>query len=181
MHPPESKRVHFSPYVTTPRAQSLPPIGQLVSQTRSRVMHFKTSNSFQAGAAWDGSLVGNSVGYWTSGYTALSGHTAYLPGTTTEAISGTDGFWNFPFFKSGTYHWAIRGGGSRFACDDFPNGYQHTTLHQVWVRMAQGTTAAPLLEEPTLNTFLLNLAPSRNSLARTNRNTDMFPPSLRYE
>ena len=114
----------------------------------NRVIHFKTSKGFQAGAAWDGSTSGNSAGYWNSGYTPLSGHSAHLPGATNAGFSGsTDGFWNFPFYKSGTYHWGIRGFGNRFECDDYPNSYQHTTLHQVWVRM-RGTKAAPLDGRP---------------------------------
>ena len=114
----------------------------------NRVIHFKTSNSFVAGVAWDGSSSGNTAGYWSSGYTPLSGHSANLPGTTDNVFSGSiDGFWNFPFYKSGTYHWGIRGFGNRFECDDYPNSYQHTTLHQVWVRM-RGTKAAPLDGRP---------------------------------
>ena len=107
----------------------------------NRVVHFKTSNSFQAGVAWDGSSAGNSAGKWNSGYTELSGHSANLPAATTSVYSGaTDGFWNFPFYKGAAYHWGIRGQGNRFECDDNARSYQQTTLHQVWVRM-HGTKA----------------------------------------
>ena len=112
------------------------------TSAHNRVIHFKTSNNFHAGAAWDGSSSGNSAGYWSSGYTGLPGHSAYLPAATTSVYSGSNyGFWNFPFYKGGTYHWGIRGGGSRWECEDDPGSYQRTTLHQVWVRM-HGTTAA---------------------------------------
>ena len=105
----------------------------------SRVIHFKTGNAFQAGVAFDGSLAGNAASYWNSGYTLLDGHTAYLPGSTAHVYTGISyGFWNFPFWVSGSYHWGIRGIGSRWECDDIAvntaSGYQYTTLHQVWVR-----------------------------------------------
>ena len=109
----------------------------------SRVIHFKTSNSFQAGAAWDGSTSGNSVGYWTSGYTPLPGHSAHLPGAANYVRS--NGLTDHPFFLSSMYHWQIRSG-TRWECDDYANSYQHTTLHQVWVRM-HGTTARLHLSE----------------------------------
>jgi hypothetical protein len=40
----------------------------------------------------------------------------------------------FPFWLGSTHHWGVGGLTNRFECDDFPNGPQNTTLHQVWVR-----------------------------------------------
>ena len=112
----------------------------------SRVIHFKTSNSHVREVAFTGDHQGqNSPAHWNSGWTALPGHTAYLPEGTTDGFSDPSGGWpdsalgfaNFPFFKSYQYHWAIRGQGFRWECDDAyqpSNGYQRTTRHQVWVR-----------------------------------------------
>ena len=57
------------------------------TSAHSRKVHFKTDNRFQAGAAFSGSLSSNTASYWTSGYTALSGHDAYLPASATSAES----------------------------------------------------------------------------------------------
>jgi hypothetical protein len=51
------------------------------------------------------------------------------------------GLWNFPFWKGGVSTWGVGGGDYRWECiDDYlpeTNGYGHTTLHQVWVRIAE--------------------------------------------
>merc|ERR1712070_851478 len=48
----------------------------------SRVIHFKTSNSNVKSTAYDGDQSANGAADWNSGYTSLSGHTAYLPSAT---------------------------------------------------------------------------------------------------
>ena len=74
-----------------------PPLAEnLVSEVRlyctttenTRVMHFKTSNAFQKGVAWDGDRSGAVLTDWTTGITLLSGHTANLPLATTSADAG---------------------------------------------------------------------------------------------
>jgi len=98
-----------------------------------RVMHFKTDNSFQVGAAFSGSTAGNSATYWNTGYTLMDGHNAYLPAATSSGRSG--GFLDFPFYGSG-YHWGIRGFGNRFECDDQNFYWGYDTQHLVYIRTA---------------------------------------------
>ena len=98
-------------------------------------MHFKTSNALVKGFAFDGDFSNNAVSAWTSGYTALDDHDAYLPGETASVYTTTGSLSNHPFYKVATYHWLI-GAFDRFECDDSGNSYTYTTRHQVWVRMA---------------------------------------------
>ena len=104
-------------------------------------MHFKTSNALVKGFAFDGDFSNNAVSAWTSGYTALDDHDAYLPGETDSVIT-FGSLSNHPFYKTNAYHWNINVGlYYRFECDDMPAGggigsNTYTTLHQVWVRMA---------------------------------------------
>jgi hypothetical protein len=101
----------------------------------SRKIHFKTSNSGALNYARG--LSGNDVSYWNSSFTTLSGHSANLPGATDNGFTVSPDFslTDFPFFKSGYYHWGIRAFGARWECDDWDmvSGYSYTTLHQVWV------------------------------------------------
>lgn len=99
----------------------------------ARVIHFKTShtstiNYFKAGT-------GNMVGI-ASNFTALTGHTAYLPGSTAHYFSdqGNSAMTNFPIYLVGTYHWGIKGSGNRWEVDDFLNNYTYNTHHQIWIR-----------------------------------------------
>jgi hypothetical protein len=122
----------------------------------SRVQHFKTSNAFQIGVAWNGDLSGNSGSQWTSGVTTLGGHsTIYLPGSSTDSYCktlSTGGFSEMPFGTSAStnYYWQIRGSqnpqgtNTRWECDENSadadhggsDGTNYDTLHQVWVRMS---------------------------------------------
>ncbi len=99
----------------------------------TRVIHFKTShlntiNYFKTGA-------GSMSGIATS-FTSLAGHSAYLPASTAHYIidQGNIAMTNFPIYLTGTYHWGIRGGGSRWEVDDFLNSYTYNTYHQIWIR-----------------------------------------------
>jgi hypothetical protein len=115
------------------------------TSAHSRVMHFKTSNPHVLEVAFTGDHRGqNSPSHWNTNWSALDGHSAYLPAATDAAYSDDSsarsdgrrdalGFANFPFFRPNAYHWGVRGLGSRWECDDWV-GSQHTTLHQVWVR-----------------------------------------------
>ncbi len=100
-----------------------------------RQIHFKTANTavlsyFRTGRGND------SPSAWSTGFITLAGHTANLPAATTDtaANQGDLAMTEHPFFRGFTYHWQVRGGGYRWECDDFPNGFQNMTLHQVWVR-----------------------------------------------
>lgn len=103
------------------------------SASHGRVIHFKTShdntiNYFKTGT---GSMLGIA-----GSFNALTGHTANLPGATTDYIvdQGNIAMPNFPMYKFGTYHWGIRGSGARWEVDDFPNNFAYSTYHQIWIR-----------------------------------------------
>jgi hypothetical protein len=99
----------------------------------ARKVHFKTASG---AVNYFRGETGNSVIHWSDGFTALAGHTANLPAATGSAYNqmGEDRMTEFPFYLGNTYHWGIRGSGTRWECDDHPNGPANTTLHQVWVR-----------------------------------------------
>ena len=128
------------------------------TSAHSRVMHFKTSDSHVREVAFTGDHRGlNSASRWNTGWTALDGHSAYLPAATTNAVFvQSNGFIDHPFYYPYKYHWLIRGH-NRWECDDYPRGYQHTTRHQVWVRQSAptasptsvGPTASPTTRAPT--------------------------------
>jgi hypothetical protein len=99
----------------------------------TRVIHFKTSNAntisyFKTGT---GSMSGVA-----SSFTSLTGHSAYLPGSTAHYIvdQGNSAMTNFPMYLSGTYHWGIKGSSLRWEVDDFPNNFSNSTYHQIWIR-----------------------------------------------
>ncbi|HEX8820619.1 MAG TPA: fibrinogen-like YCDxxxxGGGW domain-containing protein [Archangium sp.] len=101
----------------------------------SRKIHFKTSHEGVL-AYIRGTSASNSASYWTSGFTKLTGHTAYLPTVTdnTYSVSDPDRPTNFPFWAWGNNHWGIAGVGRRWECDDYANGPGPRTFHQMWVR-----------------------------------------------
>lgn len=107
------------------------------SSLHNRVVHFKTSAAFQRGPAWDSDLSGNAASFWSSGFTALGEHTAYLPSWTDGGFSTlSGGLWDFPFYRGAAYHWGIRGEGTRWECDDWANNAAYSTQHLIYVRMA---------------------------------------------
>ena len=103
------------------------------SNTHGRVIHFKSSNAntktyFNTGS---GDMTGINTGY-----TTLTGHTAMLPNSAANYFTneGDLAMTNFPFWLSGTYHWGIRGHGSRWEVDDYPGNSAYNTYHQIWIR-----------------------------------------------
>jgi gliding motility-associated-like protein len=105
------------------------------TSNHSRVIHFKTKqantlNYFKTGTG-DMTGINNS-----SNYTLLSGHTAFLPNSTANYFTNESdlAMTNFPFWLGGTYHWGVKGSGSRWEVDDYPNNSNHNTLHRIWVR-----------------------------------------------
>jgi hypothetical protein len=99
----------------------------------NRIIHFKTSNANTISYFKTGT--GSMSGIATS-FTSLTGHSAFLPASTAQYIidQGTIAMTNFPMYLTGTYHWGIRGGGSRWEVDDFLNSYTYNTYHQIWIR-----------------------------------------------
>jgi hypothetical protein len=99
----------------------------------NRIIHFKTSNANTISYFKTGT--GSMSGIATS-FTSLTGHSAFLPASTAHYIidQGTIAMTNFPMYLTSTYHWGIRGGGSRWEVDDFLNSYTYNTYHQIWIR-----------------------------------------------
>jgi hypothetical protein len=98
-----------------------------------RIIHFKTShtntiNYFKTGL---GSMSGIQ-----SNYTALTGHTALIPGGASSyyADQGNNAMSEFPFWIGAANHWGIRGLGYRWEVDDFPANSAYHTFHQIWIR-----------------------------------------------
>ncbi|MEL6984096.1 MAG: integrin alpha, partial [Actinomycetota bacterium] len=108
---------------------------QAETSNHGRVIHFRSPviGEFQTDTADD-----FFVGGIATGHALLSGHTANLPASTTHAYSdqGDDVLTDFPIYRNGTYHWGIRGTGSRWEVDDLTSDANSDTLHRMWVRVA---------------------------------------------
>jgi hypothetical protein len=123
---------------TTPTYLSKFPFTELrfyakTSASHGRVIHFKTShattiNYFKTGTGSMLDIAGS--------FSALTGHTALLPGATSHYIvnQGTSAMTNFPMYVNAAYHWGIRGASYRWEVDDFPNNALNSTYHQIWIR-----------------------------------------------
>jgi LruC domain-containing protein len=104
------------------------------TSAHSRVLHFSTSG---AGAtAYFRGTGTNAAAHWSTGFTARTGHTAFLPAQTGLVFNqtGQDRMTEFPFYRSSQNHWAMRGQGTRWECDDGAGNAANDTLHQVWVK-----------------------------------------------
>ena len=105
------------------------------TNAHNRVIHFKTSNKLQGGAAWDGDVTGSSTSDWQTGFVPFSDHTGILPASTDLVYDG--GFAATFLFGDHVYSssyrwWAIRGrynGNSYFRCDHNWGDTDHETLH----------------------------------------------------
>lgn len=130
---PTSGYAHFSNSMLKPLAYGEARF-YCTTSGHSRVMNFKTKNAGALNYLKTGGA--NAVSYWTSGITKLAGHTAYLPDATdyVNPAKGDYAMTAFPFLTYGYYHWAIKGGDTRWECDDYPSNNSKTTLHQIWVR-----------------------------------------------
>ena len=135
----------------------------------SRVMHFKTANPAVKEVAYSGSAASIESGGtdFSEYYTALDGHSAKLPGDTTQSATGVStGFSGdtatgalFAKISSGSGNpvnawsigWVARSGGTRrFDCDNYrPNPSIYATMHRVWVRFSYGTPSLPPTHLPT--------------------------------
>ncbi len=100
----------------------------------SRKIHFLTTNSTVRDDALNGTPNAG-ANSWSAGVTLLTGHTANLPAATNSSHGGaTEGLLAYPFYKSSTYHWSVRGNGDRWECDDRVLNDVRETLHQIWWR-----------------------------------------------
>jgi Fibrinogen beta and gamma chains, C-terminal globular domain len=108
------------------------------TSAHSRIIHFKTSlaNGISYIKTGSGDFSGLS-----SSYTALPGHTAFIPGAADlyYANYGDHALTNFPFFKGAANHWGINADASgtvgiRWEVDNYPANASNHTYHQVWVR-----------------------------------------------
>jgi hypothetical protein len=99
----------------------------------ARRIHFRTQNPRVVAMAVSG-VAQTAPGDWSGGYTPLPGHSGFLPALTSSVTAGSEGLTSFPFWTPGAYHWAVRGLGFRWECDDFTDAPRNRTLHQVWVR-----------------------------------------------
>ena len=103
------------------------------TSAHGRIINFKTSHS-------------NTINYFKTGtgdtsglnlnFSPLTGHSSYLPSSANDYFfnEGDQAMTNFPFWLGGTYHWGIKGSGSRWEVDDYPNDYSKHTFHQIWIR-----------------------------------------------
>ena len=103
------------------------------TSAHGRIINFKTSHS-------------NTINYFKTGtgdanglnlnFSPLTGHSSYLPSSANDYFfnEGDQAMTNFPFWLNGTYHWGIKGSGSRWEVDDYPNDYSKHTFHQIWIR-----------------------------------------------
>lgn len=89
-----------------------------------------------------------------SNFTALTSHTANIPAQASSVFNDQGDFalTNFPFWRSGSFHWGI-GLANRWEVDDFSlNG--SSTIHRVWVRgdlSPAGTTTLTVTLDATGN------------------------------
>jgi F5/8 type C domain/Fibrinogen beta and gamma chains, C-terminal globular domain len=103
------------------------------TNAHNRVIHFKTTHTNTINYFKTGS--GSASGI-QSGFTTLSGHTAFLPGSSASFFTGQGdlAMTNFPFWLASTYHWGIKGHNIRWEVDDFNSGSSFHTYHQIWIR-----------------------------------------------
>ena len=111
------------------------------SNLGGRKIHFKTTNAGVRNVALTGNLQTNQVTWWadTLRVTLYADASRLIPqglpyGTTLVDLSNDGGFTEFPFYRGSYYHWAIRGSGNRWECNDYPQNPNFDTLHQVWIR-----------------------------------------------
>lgn len=84
-----------------------------------------------------------------SRYILLPEHTAFLPRSANNTHNQSN-IWSFPFYTNNTYHWGIRGGGTRWEVDNYVNNSAYDTLHRVFIRYKQGSTY-PLINNGDLS------------------------------
>ena len=100
----------------------------------ARKIHFKTDYVNAINYAKTGSGSFNGI-EGLANFTTFSDHTAFIPAQAVNEFTneGDLALTNFPFWRSGLYHWGIKGGNSRWEVDDVANGTE-STIHRVFVR-----------------------------------------------
>jgi len=85
-------------------------------------------------------------------YTLLGDHTASIPANAPDSWSNEGDFalTNFPFWRSSQAHWGIKGGGNRWEVDGYPNNFNNSTIHRVWVRGDLSPAASEVETEITI-------------------------------
>ena len=123
-----------------------------------RIVHYVTKDSGAIQGMLDNST---KIGYQAVSNDAykLPEHSAFLPDAagsdTGESEPGVTLFGPaFPMYEGGEHHWSIGSpgfGGDRWECDDYPDGPQHDTLHQIWFN---SDSDAPKLNRTPSKTIL---------------------------
>ena len=89
------------------------------TDAHGRVVHFATASREVAELVVSDTAGVDNPGYlapadWSSGFTALSGHTANLPAATTHVYSTPSMAGGLPFYKHGSYRFAVQGLSNRW-------------------------------------------------------------------
>ncbi|GAA4274341.1 immunoglobulin-like domain-containing protein [Aquimarina gracilis] len=132
----------------------------------NRVIDFKTNytNALNYVKTGTGSFNGINI---ASNFTTLAGHTANIPALAFNTFSnqGDLALTNFPFWRSGQFHWGI-GASGRWEVDDFAVNTE-STIHRVWVRGDLSPAATTTLNLNLDATGNLTIAPSDFGLTAT--------------
>lgn len=126
---------------------------EATTTNHSRKIHFFTTDQTVIDATFTEQSDETDYTDFQGSPTALyDDHTANLPAAAGngDADRRSDRLFGsaFPFFNGGRYHWAVKSAGNRWEVDDYPidngSGYQHSTVHRVWVRVTGATEATVL-------------------------------------
>jgi hypothetical protein len=114
------------------------------TSNHGRVIHFKTNASDVISYVQSGS--GSMAGVYDSSFTSSLSlrNSSTLPLHTNGENSryenqGDSAMTEFPFYSNSGIgnpraHWGIRGGGTRWECDDNTGNANYHTLHRIWLR-----------------------------------------------
>ncbi|WP_223810239.1 T9SS type A sorting domain-containing protein [Psychroflexus gondwanensis] len=110
----------------------------------SRVIHFTTTTGVNAAKTGIGTFNGI-----TTNFTPLTGHTSNIPLSSNryEDVNSTSRdnslvLTEFPFYQAANFHWGIKGRGSRWEVDDYPNNASRSTIHRIWIRSSTENTCS---------------------------------------
>lgn len=133
----------------------------------NRVINFKTSysNALNYIKTGNGSFSGINI---PTNFTTLANHTANIPAQGYNSFSnqGDQALTNFPMYRSGQFHWGIRGLDNRWEVDDFAINTQ-STIHRVWARGDLSPTGTITLPVTLDNTGNVTVSPTDFGLAVT--------------
>jgi hypothetical protein len=144
----------------------------------NRIINFTTSYSNVLNYLKTG--VGSFSGIFSSiNYTLLLGHTANIPAQAFNVFSsqGDLALTEFPFWRSGQFHWGIRGLGNRWEVDDFATNTQ-STIHRVWVRGDLSPSSTTTISATLDNTGNITVSPTDFGLSVTDNCSDLATINL---